>query len=641
MPDQHQGNLPCPSDWKRHMRNSLNRAAAQGAFGIPRARRLHDVVAAARRWGVAHDRDVADALEAIEDAIWGDGLLPIDRPSQRRAWGITRALATHAFFDGARAALPQIAREAVTLAEGNHYRSLYVTAWRAGLSVESEDEIVGAVRNALAEGGNAELSGASPLFPVRRAMRARANGCDDELRSFDLSHEGPAFVVFGEFEGLTETAQVTAENESAPDEGEPSAFDLSSEPGLLGDIARWSQVCAFRPVVEFAQPAALAVLAAMFGRRWATPTGLGLNLYLVAIAETGGGKDALLDAPRRLLAAAGFRHLLGPGDFSSDAAIEKSLRSRPSQIMPLDEFGKLAQAMMGRNAPAFAKLAAKSILELYPRSGPGSEWTGKARASDEHDCAAEPIHSPTLSLLGVSTPEGFFDGMSQSTLDDGFLNRLTVVRAGATGDRQRDPARLTPPTALLDALREAHEASQPTGNLAEAAARNADAVPPMNFARWADDAAIAEIERVEAWEDAATDAGRRGVAGRTAEQVQKIATLRALSRSPSDPAVEAGDLRWAFSMVEASILEIERGARENMSGSDFEALVNSVERATIQAGEAGIARSHLVRSKGVSKFEDRMVEAAIKRLEVAQRIWCIGPAGKRLRIRRPDERIDS
>jgi len=622
------------------MRNSRDRATAQGAFGIPRARRLHDVVAAARRWGLAVDHDVADAAEAIEDAIWGDGLLPVDRPSQRRAWDVTMALAKEAFFAGVRETLPQIARQAVSEAEGNHYRSLYVTAWRAGLSVASENEIVEAVRQALAAGEYADLSGASPLFPVRKAMRARADCCRDELDSFDLPHEGPACIVFGEFEGEPGTAQEPAKQGSAPDEDGPASFDLSSEPGLLGDIARWSQICAFRPVKEFAQPAALAVLAAMFGRRWATPTGLGLNLYLVAIAETGGGKDALLDAPRRLLAAAGFRHLLGPGDFSSDAAIEKSLRSRPSQIMPLDEFGKLAQAMMGRNAPAFAKLAAKSILELYPRSGPGSEWTGKARASDEHDCAAEPIHSPTLSLLGVSTPEGFFDGMSQSTLDDGFLNRLTVVRAGATGDRQRDPARLTPPAALLDALREAYEASQPTGNLTEAVARNSGAVPPMSFARWADDAAIAEIERVEAWEDAATDAGRRGVAGRTAEQVQKIATLRALSRSPSDPTVEAGDVVWAFAMVEASILEIERGARENMSGSDFEALVNSVERATIQAGEAGIARSHLVRSKGVSKFEDRMVEAAIKRLEVAQRIWCVGPAGKRLRIRRADERVD-
>ncbi len=422
-------------------------------------------------------------------------------------------------------------------------------------------------------------------------------------------------------------------------------FELEHEPGLLGDIARWSQTFAFRPVTEFAQLAALATLAAVFGRRWATPTGLGLNLYIVAIGETGGGKDALLGAPKKLLADAGFRHLIGPGDFSSDAAIEKSLRTRPSQLMPLDEFGKLAQAMMGRNAPSFARLAAKALLEIYPRSAPGSEWTGKQRASDDRDCAADPIHSPTLSLLGVSTPEGFFEGMSQQTLDDGFLNRLTVVRAGKAGARQRDPARMTPPPALIDAMRDAYEASSTTGNLAGAATRLASATPAIRFARWADDDAIAAIEIVEAWEDDASEAGRRGVAGRAAEQTQKIATIRALARDPSDPAVTADDVRWAFEVVRASIETIEAGAREMMASSDFERLVQACRRAINEAGREGITKRTLFRAKGVKGYKAPDITAALDRLkdlrEIASEIATPGPAGgrpgQRYRMLREDE----
>lgn len=440
-------------------------------------------------------------------------------------------------------------------------------------------------------------------------------------------------------------------NEASPTnpQSEPRAvdyctktFELDNEPGLLGDIARWSQTFAFRPVLDFAQPAALATLAALFGRRWATPTGLGLNLYIVAIGETGGGKDALLGAPKKLLADAGFRHLIGPGDFSSDAAIEKSLRARPSQLMPLDEFGKLAQAMMGRNAPSFARLAAKALLEVYPRSAPGSEWSGKQRASDDRDCAAEPIHSPTLSLLGVSTPEGFFEGMSQQTLDDGFLNRLTVVRAGKAGARQRDPARMTPPPTLIDAMRHAYEESAATGNLADAASRFANATPVIRFARWADDEAIAAIEIVETWEDDASEAGRRGVAGRAAEQTQKIATLRALARNPCDPEVTSADIHWAFAMVRASIETIEDGAREMMAGSEFEEIVKDVERAVAAAGDEGMKWSDLLRAKGVGKRDDRAVESAVKRLEATERVWVTmgGRGGRRVRHRRPDERTD-
>ena len=417
----------------------------------------------------------------------------------------------------------------------------------------------------------------------------------------------------------------------------PESFDLQIEPGLLGDIARWSQAYAFKPVAEFAQPAALAVLAALHGRRWATPTGLGLNLYIVAIGDTGGGKDALIGAPRALLSAAGFQHLLGPGDFSSDAAIEKSLRYRPVQLMPLDEFGKLAQAMMGRNAPSFAKLAAKALLEIYPRSQPGSQWTGKARASDDRDTAADPIHSPTLSLLGVSTPQGFFDGMSQATLEDGFLNRLTAIRAGKAGARQRDPARLKPPQQLLDALRAAYSGSQADGNLASAGVRDACAIPNIKFAEWADASAEKALEEVEAWEDEAVDSGRGGVAGRAAEQTQKIATLRALARDPRHPRLHAEDIRWAFALVKSSIETIETGAREMMAGNEFEAAVQTVERAIAEKGEAGVAHSVLLRAKGIGAIDERLLKSALDRLESSDRIWRTGPGAKRYRLRRPDE----
>lgn len=418
-------------------------------------------------------------------------------------------------------------------------------------------------------------------------------------------------------------------------------FDLDTEPGLLGDIARWSQVYAYRPMHEFALPAALATLAAIFGRRWVTPTGLGLNLYLVAIAPTGGGKDALLSAPRVLLQEAGLRHLLGPGDFTSDAAIETSLRKRPAQLMPLDEFGKLAQAMAGARAPIFLKLAVKALLEIYPRSAPGSEWTGKQHADPARDNAGEPIFVPTLSILGVSTPEGFFEGMTEQSLDDGFLNRLTLIPGGKPGARQRDKTRLTVPAELVDAIREAYGAAGKSGNLGEATSRSASAKPELRFARWANADAETALAAIEEWEDLAADEGRRGVCGRVAEQCQKIATLRALARAPADPAVSADDLAWAFDTVLASVEAIESGVRSMMAGSEFERLCNAIEAAIAPAGLDGMKQSDLVRAKGVSKADPRMVNAAIERLVEAEKIWRLGPAGKRYRLKRPDERGDA
>lgn len=109
--------------------------------------------------------------------------------------------------------------------------------------------------------------------------------------------------------------------------GIPDRFELEREPGLLGDLARWSVNYAFRPVPEFAALIALATLAPVFSRRFATPTAAGLNLYLIGLAETGGGKEAVIGAPQALLGAAKLDFLIGAGDFTSDSAIELALRT--------------------------------------------------------------------------------------------------------------------------------------------------------------------------------------------------------------------------------------------------------------------------------------------------------------------------
>lgn len=391
-------------------------------------------------------------------------------------------------------------------------------------------------------------------------------------------------------------------------------FDLKHAPGLLGDMARFAGEFAFRPVAEFRLVSALATVAPLFGRRFCTPTGAGLNLYLTALMRTGGGKEAVLAAPQAALDAAGFGWLLGAGDFSSDAALEVALRHRPNQVLFLDEVGKLLQAVQGKNAASFQRLAAKALLELYTKSGPGGRWTGKQKAGDDRDKAAEAIYSPTLTLLGCSTLEGFYEGLTEQNLGDGFINRLTVVRGSAPGPRNASASRLTPPAELLQAIRRAYEASSAPGNLTAAAARSSEAKPALRSVPWGDGGEDAWTACVDAQDDM-MEAGREGTAGRYAEQIVKYATLRALCAAPASPAVTAEDVAWARALVDSSLATIEEGAAANMAGSEFQALVKAIERAVLAAGPDGVKHSYLLRAKGVAKHDDRMVEGALKRLE--------------------------
>ena len=396
--------------------------------------------------------------------------------------------------------------------------------------------------------------------------------------------------------------------------GVPDRFNLESEPGLIGDLARWSIAYAFRPVPEFAPLVALATLAPVFSRRFATPTGAGLNLYLVGLAETGGGKEAVLGAPSALLDAAKLGFLIGAGDFTSDSAIELALRARPNFIAPIDEVSELIGSTQHRNAAAHSRTLRKAMLELYSKSRPDARWSGKQKVDADHaDKAAEPIYSPHLSLLGCATVTGFFESLTEGNLSGGFVNRWIVVRGGRPGGINADHARLKVPEALSGALAAAY-ADTMDGNLSDGAARDPFRRPGMRFVPWGEGGE-------EAWRDVlliqceAVDAGRADFVGRAAENCLKVATLRALARDGKNAAVLDRDVLWAWDIVRASISTVEAGARENMAGSDFEMLVKTMEKHITEAGPHGVAWSKLLEKRGIAKHTKQMLEGARERLE--------------------------
>jgi hypothetical protein len=421
--------------------------------------------------------------------------------------------------------------------------------------------------------------------------------------------------------GKAEVQTVTQSSASEGDTNSTAYFDLEIEPGLLGDLARFSQTYAYRPVREFALPAALSVLAALFGRRWATPTGLGLNLYMIGLAPTGTGKEALIGAPSAILHAATFSHLIGPGDFTSDSAIEMAIRARPNFLASIDEIGEFVGSAQHRMAANYSKSIRKALLDLYGKSRPDGRWTGKQKADREQDKASIPVFAPTLSILGASTGTGFFDALTEANLSDGFINRFIVVQATSAGARQRSPERIKPPKSLIDGLRTAYDNSQPSGNLAAVSSRDATVAPCIQTVQWADDDAIKAISIVEDWEDEARNEGREGIVARAAENTQKVASLRALARNPSTPTVTAGDVAWAWHFVRSSIEAMERAALENMGGTDFSRIVDAARKAIGKAGPTGITRRDLLRAAGLRGKEDKQIEPALKRLETLGEIY--------------------
>jgi hypothetical protein len=112
--------------------------------------------------------------------------------------------------------------------------------------------------------------------------------------------------------------------------------------------------------------------------------------------------------------------------------------------MAMDEIGLFLQGVNSAKAGGHEKKVRKVLLDVYSKSKVGKFWTGKGYSDPTGKLPPkEPVHSPTLSVFGVSVAESFYDAMSEQNLKDGVFARLIVIsaeRAAATNHSGRDSA---------------------------------------------------------------------------------------------------------------------------------------------------------------------------------------------------------
>ena len=124
----------------------------------------------------------------------------------------------------------------------------------------------------------------------------------------------------------------------------------------------------------------------------------------------------------------------------------------------------------------------------------------------------------------------------------------------------------------------------------------------MQIRNWARDIGIADERHGQ-------------IVNRSGDYTSKLATIRAISRDPSNPLVNVEDIEWGFSIVLNSIATVEDGANRFLSGSPFEALCKAmIEAVRTCKDPKGLKNAELLRKPGVSHADPRMFEGALNRL---------------------------
>lgn len=316
-------------------------------------------------------------------------------------------------------------------------------------------------------------------------------------------------------------------------------------PGVAGMAARWLEA---GNTVNNPQASIVSVLGFAAGvcGRTAYNDGAkedGLNLYLCLIAPSAAGKEWMWGGCSRLIQQADLeeqeREIFGPRP-ASGQVLSELLQRAPSTIVPLGEMGKWLQRVFGRNANGAEVALQAEILTLYNKSARGASWCGQATKGN----VPQMIRSPSMTIMGESTPSTMWDSLSGESAASGFLSRFVLIEAGIGEDRYQTRME-TIPHQVQDSL------DQMRGMWTT---ENAERRP----VQWGEEARRKDRENFDAW--AETKSGGddliRLVVSRMRQNAPRIAAVLALWDNPGRPVVAADHVQWAWDVTTISCARI-------------------------------------------------------------------------------------
>ena len=329
------------------------------------------------------------------------------------------------------------------------------------------------------------------------------------------------------------------DNEPVHSDPGPLPAKLLEVPGLLRRVMDWNLDGAFVPQQNLALAGALSLMATLTGRKVADQHGSRTNLYILAVAGTGMGKDQARRANSELLYHAGQERLLGPEGIASHAGLISAIEQQPAMLFQLDEIGRLLKTLGdGARNPHLYGIATV-LMRLFTSSA--GMYRGDAYADSEKN---KTIDQPHACIYGTTEPKSLYEGLTPDSITDGFLSRMLIFEGSDNAPRQT-PKRGDPPAEIIDAVRWWGEYQPCGGNLG-------GEHPEPTVVPFTEDAAAA-MSDYELW---AHEQLRRQAADplvklwtRAGEKARKLALLWTCSKGGEEMVTDLAAVEWAITLT--------------------------------------------------------------------------------------------
>lgn len=380
-----------------------------------------------------------------------------------------------------------------------------------------------------------------------------------------------------------------------------ATFDPMKLEGLIGDTVRWIVSDAMLPQPMLALLHTLAFAGAVFGRRYASPINTRTNVYFAAVANTASGKNHSRVKLPILAEAAGLGEFIGAHGIISDTGVARSLMEKPCQLLMLDEWGLVLQAIGDPKAPSHGKKIKSLLMTLYSDSG-GVYMHGDYANKKLNESIV--IHSPNLCIYGTTTEKEYVKALSKDAVESGELNRVMAIKVDSVL-----PHRVTgmnpPPQDLIDRW---ERFSQNSYSLVT----NGTVKTNPKIVSWGecDDLQWSILSQQHDLVNSASPSS--ALWGRRHENIIKIAMIFAIARNKEVPEFCPNDFTMASYIVDESIQYMAMLSVDHMADNGHEAQRQQVAKFIKEHGKKGVM--HSVVTKRFRSIAPKDFEAVIKGL---------------------------
>jgi hypothetical protein len=376
-------------------------------------------------------------------------------------------------------------------------------------------------------------------------------------------------------------------------------------PGILEDIAQYALKSASNPVRTYAVAAALGVASVLCARRYTTSTANYSSLYFLVVGKSGTGKEHVRRVTNSILRAVTATDLIGPNEWTSRSAVWSSVLQTPQSLAVIDEFGQFLGAASGGTDGATMKNGVLTVLmELYGRVDDVAitpQFSTLALSDKQRKgMDRKEIERPALSLIGLTTPDEWYDSLKANRISSGFLNRFLVLQPDvARGD--------DPPRADIEVP---HDVVQWGATLLETRGdldqrQRVTEIPHPRRLLVGPEALTHFLDFKRECNRRADrlDAERLGeLPVRAAEQALRLALIAALAENPKAALVEASHVQWGVSVSAYLLDQLIPQIQARMADNPVHARRNKMVTVLREAGDKGVTLREIARLlRSVSK----------------------------------------